>query len=397
MSKPMLVTWPCVLLLLDYWPLKRFPISDFRFPISRKLLLEKIPFFALAAMASTVAFGLQHQSGVLKTVADFPPGARVGNIAIAYCRYLGKMFWPTGLAVFYPHPGYWPLGQVLLAIGFLCSISIFFWVLGGRYPFLRMGWLWFLGTLVPVIGVVQVGTQSMADRYSYIPSLGVLILIVWSAGELARYRYLLKITSVVVSSAAIVFCLVATRQQLGYWKDSETLFRHTLAVTKNNYFAHKALGTVLLGEGQTDEAIRQFQEAIRLNAADAEAHNNLGIILLNQGHVEAAMLQFQEAVDFKPDNAGAHYNLAGILFGKGQMDAAINHYQAAIRLQPDNAAARNNLGIALASKNQIAEAIGQFQESLRLQPNDASVQSNLARALQLKTNLNAPPDGSAKP
>ena len=247
MSKPMLVTWPFVMLLLDYWPLQialrthRTLNSQHSSTILR-LVWEKIPFFALAAAASVVTFVVQKQGGAVMAVENLPLGARGGNALISYCRYLGKLFWPTDLAVFYPHPGHWPLAKVLLAGGLMLGISVLLFVQRRRHPFLLMGWLWFVGTLVPVIGLVQVGEQAMADRYTYIPSLGVLILTVWGAYELTRrWRYQVIALSV-AGSAAIVLCLALTRQQLGYWQDSEALFRHALEVTENNYLAHNNLG-----------------------------------------------------------------------------------------------------------------------------------------------------------
>jgi len=200
---------------------------------------------------------------------------RSGNALISYCRYLGKLLWPTDLAVFYPHPGYWPLERVLLAGGLIVGLSVLLFVQRRRYPFLLMGWLWFCGTLVPVIGLVQMGGQAMADRYSYIPSLGVLVLAVWGVYELTKSWHYRVVAWSVAGSTAVVLCLALTRQQLGHWKDSEALFRHALEVTENNYLAHLNLGSALDEKGQIDEAIREFQEAIRLKPDFAEANNSL--------------------------------------------------------------------------------------------------------------------------
>jgi tetratricopeptide (TPR) repeat protein len=375
MSKAMLVTMPCVLLLLDYWPLERFKPGR-----TWQLVMEKIPFFALAAAASVVTFVVQKQGGAVKTVENLPLEARVGNALISYCRYLGKMFWPTDLAVFYPHPGYWPLEKALLAGVFLCGISVLLFMERRRYPVLLMGWLWFVGTLVPVIQLVQSGGQAMADRFTYVPSLGVWILTIWGAYELTRRWRYHKTALAVSGSAAILLCLALTRQQLGYWKDSETLFRHTLEVTENNYMAHRALGDALYEKGQTDEAVSQFQEAIRLKPGYAPAHINLGSALLNQGHTDAAISQFQEAIRLNPDDAHAHNNLGNALDKKGQTDGAINQFQETIRLKPDDTGAHYNLGIALLNQGQTDKAISQFQEAIRLKPDDADTHINLGIA-----------------
>ena len=413
MSKAMLVTMPFVLLLLDYWPLQRFKVSALGLR-NKGLVLEKIPFFLLAAAVSVVTFLVQKQGGAVTTVEYLPIAARVGNALISYCRYLGKMFWPVDLAVFYPHPGYWPMAQVLLAGVFLCVVSALLLAQRKRYPFLLMGWLWFMGTLVPVIQLVQSGEQAMADRFSYVPSLGILIMVIWGVKELTRHWAYRTVVWSVAGSAAVILCLALTRQQLGYWRDSETLFRHAIAVTENNYFAYNNLGTALDKAGQTDEAIRQYQEALRLKSDDADAHNNLGNALLKTGQIDEAIRQYQEALRLKPQDAenhynfgialnkmgqsveaisqfqealrlkpgyaDAHYNLGNALVNKGQTDEAIKQYQETIRLNPGYVPAYNNLGIALCKNGRIEEAIGQFQAALRLDPDFTPAHDNLVRA-----------------
>jgi tetratricopeptide (TPR) repeat protein len=398
----MLVTLPFVLLLLDYWPLGRIAecgmqsansrltphASRLTFHVSRTallpLLLEKLPFFALSALSSVVTFLVQKHGGAVEAIERLPLGARSGNALISYCRYLGKLFWPTDLAVFYPHPGYWPPEKVLLAGGLILGISVLLVLQWRRSPFLLMGWLWFVGTLVPAIGLVQVGSHAMADRYTYLPSLGVLVLAIWGAYELTRrWRYSVPELTV-AGGAAIVLCLALTRQQLGYWKDSETLFRHALAVTENNRLARINLGAALVTNGQIDEAITHFQEAIRLRPGGADGHNNLGVALGHKGQTDEAIRQYQEAIRLKPAYAEACYNLGNALLMKGQIDQAIRQFQEALRLKAEYAEAHNNLGVARLAKGQPDEAISQCQQALRLIPGYPEARFNLGNALLMK-------------
>jgi len=375
MSKAMVVTLPCALLLVDYWPLARFKNNR-----AGRLVIEKIPFFVLAAVMSVVTFVVQKQGGAVKTVENFPLGARVGNALVSYCRYLEKTFWPTDLAVFYPHPGYWPLAEVLLAGAFLCGISALLFVKRRRYPFLLMGWLWFVGTLVPVIQLVQSGEQSMADRFTYIPSLGVLLLAIWGAYELSRRWRCHGVALAGLGLAAMVVCLVMTRQQLGYWKDGESIFRHTLEVTENNYMAHNNLGGFLDKKGQSEEAIRQYQEAIRIKPDYVLGHYNLGVALEMKSRTAEAIQQYQEAIRLNPDNPMVHINLGNALLHQGKIDEAIRQYHEAIRIKPDSALAYDNLGIALGRQGQTDEAISQFQKAIRLKPDGAEAYYNLGNA-----------------
>jgi tetratricopeptide (TPR) repeat protein len=386
MSKPMLVTWPFVMLLLDYWPLERFKVQGSKFRV-QGLILEKVPFFVLAAAMSVVTYVVQQHGGTVATIENLPLGARVGNALISYCRYLGKLFWPSDLAFFYPHPANWPRGEVILAGGLLLVVTTACVVARRRFPFLLTGWLWFSGTLVPVIGLVQAGGVAMADRFSYVPSLGLLVLVIWGACELTRWWRHQVMALSATGCAAVVICFGLTQQQLGYWKNSETLFQRALEVTRNNYLAHNNLGFTLNEEGKIDEAINQYQEAIRLKPDYAEAHNNLGIALATKGQIDEAIRQFQEAIRLKPDYAKAHYNLGNVLGSKGQMDEAIRQLQEAIRLNPDFAEAYNNLGNTLGLRGRTDEAIGQFQEAARLKPNSAEIHNNLGNTLIQKNRI----------
>jgi len=336
MSKPMLVTWPLVMLLLDYWPLGRVrnaeygmrnePAGDTQHAARSTLhaprstlfplLAEKVPFFVLAAAVSLITLVVQAQERAVKTFEAYPLGVRAENALISYGRYLMKVLWPADLAVLYPHAGGWPPAMVALVFGLLLGVSVLLWVQRRARPCLLVGWLLYVGTLVPVIGVVQVGEQSMADRYTYLPSFGVLICVVWGAYGLTRgWRY--RVPGLVVAcQVSLVLCLALTRQQIGHWKDGEALFRWAVAVTEKNPMAHNNLGNALYRKGRIDEAIRHYQEAIRLKPDYADAHNNLGVVLYKKGQVEEAIRQFQEALKLKPGFVRARKNLDAVLAAK---------------------------------------------------------------------------------
>ena len=395
MSKPMLVTWPFVMLLLDFWPLGRLrtaeskhspqPSTAWRGEAERRrltpLLLEKLPFLALATAASVVTFVVQKHAGAVVSAENLSFGARGANALISYCRYLGKLFWPTKLAVFYPLPDHWPVETVLLAGAQVVGLSILFWVQRRRRPMLLTGWLWYVGTLVPVIGLVKVGEQAMADRYMYLPSLGLLVLIVWGGYELTKNWPQRGMLWSGFGAGAIILCVVLTRQQLGYWRDSVAFFQYALAVTENNPVTRNLLGAAFFDKGKMDEAIAQYQEAIRLKPSYADPYYNLGTALAKQGQTAEAIRQFQEYIQRRPNDADGHYDLATAFYNEGQLDEAISQYREAIRLKPDHADAYINLGIALGRKGQLDEAIQQFREVIRLKPDFAKVHNNLGIAL----------------
>jgi len=396
MCKPVLVTLPFVLLLLDYWPLQRFQLSTLHPQPSTiwRLLREKIPFFVLA-VASSVITVLAHEAlGGLESVSRLPWDTRVENALVSYVRYLGKTFWPSRLAVFYPYPTAWPMWEVVACGLLLLVISGLVLGTARSRPWLLVGWFWFLGVLVPFIGLVQAGEQAMADRFMYAPIIGIIVALIWGWHGLAKGGRHQQIGLSVTASAAIVLCLALTRQQLRHWKDGESLFRHALQVTEDNYLARNNLGYALDGEGQIDEAISQLQESIRLKPDFAYAHYNLGSTLAKKGQTDEAIRQFQEALRLKPDYADARNNLGIALAEKGQFEEAIRQYGDAMRLRPDYAMTHNNLGISLYRKGRVVEAIRQFQEALRLKPDYADARNNLDAVLANRADSSQQPGAS---
>jgi tetratricopeptide (TPR) repeat protein len=376
MSKPMLVTVPFLLLLLDYWPLDRF--SHRGLP---GLLTEKAPFFVLAAIAGAVTFAAQKCSGAV--LVNVPAGSRLANVPVAYCRYLGNLFWPADLSVFYPYQLHWPMGVVVCSTLLVAGISAFVIALR-RYAWLPAGWFWFLGTLMPVIGFVQSGSQSIADRYTYVASLGIFILVVWGVAELTRRFHIPTAVPTAAALAGLLCCVLVLHGQIGYWRNSETLFRHALAVTTNNVVAHNNLGEYLVSQGRFNEAIPELQEAIRLKPEDPEALNDLGLVSAREGHLDEAISFYRKALNVKPDSVEALNNLGAALSDQGRFDDAIHEFNEALRLDPDTASAHHNLGLALAKKGRLDEAIACFRDALRLDPAYFEAHCNLGFALSQK-------------
>ena len=344
MSKPMLVTLPFVLLLLDYWPLGRVkaPGSNTGRPVLQ-LVLEKIPLIVLSAASSIVTFLAQR--GAIGWTEQLPVSERVSNAFVAYVVYIRQMFWPTALAVFYPHPeNRLPVWELSLAMIVLVGMTAAAFVLRKKVPYFVTGWLWYLGMLVPVIGLLQVGWQGHADRYTYLPQIGLYIAVTWAVTDLTRswrsQRMALSVAAVLIVGALSCRAWFQT----SYWRDSETLFTHALAVTSNN-----------------DVAL-----------------NNLGIIFLDRGQLDDAIPKLQAAIDLRPENAPAHDNLAKALLRKGQVAEAMVHYRKFLELQPASVEARNTLGTALIQQGHVKEAIDQWQEALAIEPENGNAASNLA-------------------
>ncbi len=380
MAKPMLVTFPCVLLLLDFWPLNRWQNKGISIKNLVPFVCEKIPFLLLAAIDGVLTFVAQSRGESVGTIQAYPLGMRVGNAVIAYGRYLEKLVWPSDLIVFYPYPSRLVVWKVGLAAILLAGASVLVFRWHQRRPYLLVGWLWFGVTLLPVIGLVQVGTQAMADRYTYIPSIGVFVMFVWGIGEWSgswRHRPMILIPGAAVSLLA---CLALTHRQIGYWRDGETLFRRALTVAGDNYSICYNLAYALEKRGQDAEAISQYQTAIRLCPTYA-AHFNLGLLYLKDAQFPQAIPQFQAAAGFKPDDPQARYDL-GIAFSKiGQINEAIAAFRDCLHLQPTNAEACYNLGVELSQAGQPDAALQQYQETVRLNPDHAGAHYNLGNAL----------------
>jgi len=362
LAKPMLVTLPFVLLLLDYWPLGRCcgePPADR--PWST-LLLEKVPFLVLAAASSWVTLLAQRSGGVLKTLESFPLGTRLANAIVAYAAYLGKLVWPSKLAILYPHPHEFPFWQVGGAALLLAAITAAVFVMRRRQPALIVGWLWFLGTLVPVIGLVQVGNQAFADRYTYLPYIGLFVAIVWSVRSLLDRKVVVVAVIVVLSTLG-----VRTWYQTRHWKDTITLFRHTVTVTENNYLIHDNLGKLLAGEGRLDEALEQYREAVRIRPAFTQGHYNAGVALSKAARYDEAVPYFDEAIRQQPDFVKAHFNLAVCHARLNQAEPAIRHFEEVLRINPDNAQAHRNLGGILRALGRNEDAGVHFAAAERLE------------------------------
>jgi tetratricopeptide (TPR) repeat protein len=377
MSKPMLVTFPFALLLLDYWPLRR--------PLDRWLILEKIPLFALVAASSVVTFLAQSRGGAVSALAALPLASRVANAVVAYVGYVEKILWPTGLTVLYPYSREfgWRPGIAVLVLIAVTTVATF---VARRYRYVLVGWLWYLGTLVPVIGLVQVGIQSMADRYTYVPSIGLLIIVAWGVpdllGALPHRRSVLLAAATVVIAA----CAIAARAQVQYWRDSLTLWEHAARITPGAAHVETPLGSVLLERGNVAEAMALFTDAIQREPQFAEAHNKLGVLLADQGRLVEAIPHYEAALRSKPSLAEARYNLGNALTAQGKLGEAIAQYHDALRLRPDDAATHNGLGSALDDQGRIDDAIAEYQQAIRLNPQFADAHNNLgaARAKQGK-------------
>jgi tetratricopeptide (TPR) repeat protein len=367
MAKPMAVTLPVVLILLDYWPFAR-----------GWKLLEKLPFLALSAAVSVVTYAAHAQAKAVVSLDTLSLATRVENTLVSYCVYIAKMFWPSGLAVFYPYPKTALAGPaVLAAIGLATVTAAAMWA-GRQRPYLTVGWLWYLVTLLPVIGLIQAGQQARADRYMYIPMIGLSIMLAWGGAELLRGW---PQTRVALGVAICAACAVATWFQVGYWENGVKLFQRAVDVTADNYVARFNLAHELRESGDNAGAIRQLEAAVRFQPDSGLAHDELGELLGKQGRIDEALAELRKAEVFLPGDAALHYHIGILLGSAGHPEQAADELSQAIRLDAGNVDAHRNLAVSLAMMDRLPEAVAEFRTATVLKPDDARLRFNLALAL----------------
>lgn len=386
MAKPMAVTLPLTLLLVDAWPLARLRGHGLR------RVVETLPFFGLAGATAALTLWAQHAGGATETSQLVALPLRLANACVTPVVYLLDAVWPTGLAVFYPHPDLgagtpWAAWQVVGSGAFLAVVTVA--ALRSRRGDLVAGWLWYLVTLIPVLGLVQVGEQARADRYTYVPLIGVWVAVVWGAGDLAErvgrgWARAVPIASVVV---LLGVCAILSRAQLAHWRDSERLFSRAIAVGSETSAMHNSLGSALAAQGRWPEALAHHERAVVLLASDWRAQYNLANALRQVGQGERAVDHYREALRFRPDDPAIHNNLGGTLHALGRLDEAEAHYREALRLDPDAVTTMNNLGAVLNRSRRPAEAQQVLRRAARLAPGNAAVHENLGDALRLQGNL----------
>jgi tetratricopeptide (TPR) repeat protein len=385
MSKAMLVTLPFVLLLLDFWPLKRFQTLETKKPIQR-LVLEKIPLLLLSAVFCIITIWAQKEAIIPDRAVSVP--WRFGNAFCSYAIYIRQLILPSGLAPFYPHLGVsLPVWEVGASIALLAGIS---WgVFAGRkkHPYLITGWCWYLGMLVPVIGIMQVGLQAHADRYTYLPQIGLVVMATWLIADwCASLRYRRAVLS---TTAAVVLAVLAVtaHRQTRHWRDRFSLWTHTLACTERNDLAHNNMGTLLGEQEQFEKAIFHLEKAMEINPAFPDTYYNLGVVFSQQGRFDKAIPYFEKALKIKPDYGAAHSNLGVLFTRQGQTEKAIFHLEKSLSINPDSAEAHYNLGISFDRQGQIDKAILHFEKSLAINPNHAEANCRLGNLFSGQTNF----------
>jgi len=380
MCKPMLVTLPLVLLLLDYWPLNRFaavqPVGDDNFGLWRRLLIEKLPLLGLAAASCVTTFFAQ--TIAMRPFTLIPLPIRVGNGAIAIVAYLRQLVWPSDLAVLYPL-SVRDVGTfvVVLSAALLAGISLAVILVRHRRYFVT-GWLWYLVMLVPVIGILQVGDQARADRYTYLPHIGLYLLLTWGAVDLCgRWRHGRQFLGAFGAIVLAAFIFTA-HTQASHWRNSESLWRHTLASTSDNTTAHKNFGVVLYEKGKIAEAIAHYQEALRIVPRQPNVHAHLGNALLQLGQLDEAVAHFEIELEIVPNSAEAHSNIGVVFLAKGRVEESIAHLERALQIAPESADAHYNLGNALLRAARVQEALAHYKKALQINPRDAETANNMA-------------------
>lgn len=400
MAKPMLVTLPFVLLLLDYWPLGRMRMGR---ATVLPLVREKAALFVLAAASSVITVIAQSSSGAVSSLKGLPFAERIANALSAYVTYMAKTLWPTDLAVLYPLSRHPSVISVIGSAVLLLGLSALIVALAARYPYLAVGWFWFLGTLVPVIGLIQVGVQAVADRYTYVPAIGLFIAISWGATDLLQsvlgkkrrhpeqaqdlHSNTLKVALSVMAIAIIACCAVAARKQTHYWESNYALWNHTLAVTTENYMAELYYGIALKEQANTDEAIRHFEESIRIRPDFEYGHFNLGLTLMETGKPDKAVEHFNAALPSLKNNPIVRHSMGLALAAVGRLDESVGHYQEAVRLDPRFFEAYTNLGVALARQERYDQAIAALSQAVAINPRFAEAQSNLGATYGRQGNI----------
>lgn len=404
MAKPILVTLPFVLLLSDYWPLKRFSsgqsVTVFDSYLRKSVkgtnkgfvilpfVIEKIPLFLLSIASSVVTFIVQREGGAVKSFDIYPLSIRMDNALVSYMRYIGKIFWPHNLAVYYPHPGEsLPVWQIVGAAIVLLTVTGFMVWKVRQYPYLFVGWFWYLGILIPVIGLVQVGSHAMADRYTYIPIIGILIMIVWGIPDIIKKRRHRDNVLAFITGVLLLASAVQSWFQVRCWHDSGSLFEHALQVTSGNYVAYTSLGSFFAERGRLTEAIPQFTEAIRIKPTYYLAHNNLGAALIRQGNLDEGIIHLTEALKINPHISIAHNNLGAAYAARGELDKAVEHYQEVLQREPGMAKAHIDLGRVMLLRGDIEEAESHFQAALSSNPGYLKVRYYLGIIYQQQGNI----------
>jgi tetratricopeptide (TPR) repeat protein len=385
LSKPMAVTLPCVLLLLDFWPLNRLSLSPLKLADLRPLVVEKIPFFLLTVCACVVTFWAQHRGQAVASLEQVSMTFRLENAASALAGYLGKFFWPAPLAVIYPLA---PISTaaVVCSVLLLLGISVIAWRLRRSQPWCLFGWLWFLGTMVPVIGIVQVGSAAMADRYTYLPSIGVFAAIVFGVQHLAARSARIKSLLPVIAGLVLVLIVVRLEAQLRHWRSTETLFRHTLSVTRNNDKAHLNLGITLAQQGRTEEALVELREALRLDSSRYQLHYNIGCLLGKLGQAAEALAEFREAIRSDSKFAAWHCAAGNELLVLGKTDEALAEFAEAIRLKPDYAQPHISTAKFFFESGQDQAAVEALQRAVHAEPERFEVLATAAHYLAAHEN-----------